>query len=500
MLPLSTNVVCPPELLHNTESNSQLSLESTQVEVTDTTIWNNFLLYLEIVIDSIPVLTTLIQGNVIVIAAIVFLKESDTAAEQVAVLGLYNTMVFITFELWLGAIDEKTGIVLARSFGKKKKESFKINVFCSIEMFILSSILLPNILYWPIRTLALPDAISPLGMSQLDQMFLYSIPAMILKSISTGLMNIGYCQSISSPYSILYVILLLLNISLLYIFMVTFQFGCIGVVYSILIAESIGLCCRIYILLWFTDTNYLGLPMSIMKAQLHLREFIYDCTIFTIAEYCEAIGFQVPIFLIVLKQDIVWLNSYVEAISFLNISVSISIAIAISYNVKVNQILGAGLRRNGKRYFLNAFYWTFLFGSLFGLITFIFCEFTAGLYSRDAEVKEALSDLLKYAAIIIPFDLSFELLTSTLRTLGKTKWLIISSLVFCLLMNTIIGYLLGFVLMINNQVFMIVYSICFVLCWVTILVGDTKTNWELAELSLEEFSEDRELIHREPII
>lgn len=440
-------------------------------------------LYFEVLIGSIPILASQVQSAVLAFISYIFLNKYDSV-EMSTALGVYSNFTMFFYELMISSVEEKVGITLGRAYGSKNNDKFKVMTICGILSMTLVLILFSIPCFVSagvfLDYLGLDDEV----LAYTEKMLLYSIPSLVMRSVSSMLLNIGYCQKISMPYSVGSVVTFATNLGLLYFFVAYKDYECIGVVYARNIAEAIGLIIRLLTVLLFTDKSYIGLPRSMRKVFSKLKEYIRDFLIFAVAEYCETGGYQVAVIYMARLDDLEGLNAYVAEDNVVSLFIMISISIATSYSVRLNSHLIRKQFHRARQLYIVVLSWTFVFTSTIGCAVYYFRYEIAGFYTTDDLVLENLAAILQIYAFMVPFDSGFEVVTNTLRSLGKTKWLVSTSIILLILMNTILSYIVGVWMDMGVQSFAGVYSMLFVSAWTLLYVINAKTKWDKADLDI----------------
>lgn len=445
--------------------------------------------YLRIVINWIPILITLLRGTLIGAFGLSLLRSYDDSVFQSTALGLHTTITFLFYDLIQGAIDEKLGITLGRSFGSKNTEEFKIFTFCGAITMLYSTLFITA----PFLIASGPILYSINMDSSITEtvylMLLLSIPTYLLKSLSNILLNIGYCQNITYPYTAIFMIIICTNIGLLYLFTSFFNFGCYGIILSTLIADVIGVFLIVIVLKNYADLDYVGVPRNMRYVKKQLPGFIWDCFVFCISEYGGAIGYQVPIFFMMATNNTIGLDAYLEVGNLTNMLVTVSVAIAISYNIQLNQLFGSRELDKAKKLFRTVSYITFCIGCFIAGGLNYFSNDIADLYTSNDEVNNHLVSLLQIMSLTIPLDITFETIASTLRSLGKNKWLVWGSIIFSLGLNPIGEWVVGFKLSMGYLSLLITYSVFYTMYWIFSYIMIMTVRWDTAKVEIEYFED-----------
>jgi len=451
-------------------------------------------LYFDVLLRSTPVLLIFVQGSILQLYAFYLLRSYNSLYITTA-FGLFNSFRMLTFELIHGCIDENTDIMFSRAFSSLDTDKSKDVIFCALISLavMMLGVIAPLVL-------SAEHILVLIGFNKQTsrltyEMLIYSIPSMLLQCIDKLFMSLGYSQSIATPYIFSQVAVTAINIALLYLEVGVLNLGLRGIVNAKLLSDIFPVLFNILIFFKYGDHSYFGFPKEFGGIKDKIIRFMKDSLDFAIAEYCETIGLKIPIILVSWTKDIKILSAYVAAENLGNFSIMSSISLGTSYNIKLNRLLGQGNFKEAIIEFFRTCTFTFSLGCIIIGGVLYLNEPLVQLYSSEASVQKYLGSLVIVIALMIPIDLIFETVTSTIRSLGFSKLLSLLSVVLLILINSSIGYFVGIRSEIGVASFISVYATLMYIEAAILFTFLTVKNWEECQLdiSFEEEDEVKEI-------
>jgi len=448
-------------------------------------------LYCDVLFRATPVLLIYVQASVLQLYSY-FLLKSYNSLYLTAAFGLFNSFRMLTFELIHGCIDENTDILFSRAFSSQDREKSKEVIYCALISLAIMILAVITPLILSAEYILVFIGFDKHTSNLTYEMLLFALPSMALQCLDKLFISLGYSQNIATPYIFSQVAVTAINMVLLYIEVDILKLGLRGIVQAKLLSDIFPLVFNILILLRYGDRTYFGFPKKVSNLKSKLIRFMKDTLDFAIAEYCETVGLKIPIILVSWTHNIKLLTAYVSADNLGNFSIMTSISLGTSYNIKLNRLLGLGNFEEAKIEFFRTCCFTFSLGCIILCCVISFKQSLVRLYSSEKEVQDELDSLVLIIGVMLPMDLIFETVTSTIRSLGLSKLLSLCSIVLLIVVNMAGGYYIGISKGLGKSSFLAVYGTLMYL-ETGILFGVLATkSWDECELdiSLEEENED----------
>ena len=368
--------------------------------------------------ESISLAFTVMGPLLIIGANLGFLGHSGSAAQQ-ASFGLATTIINVAFTSLNILNLEKLGIDLSAEFGKRNylglQKVFTQGVitfgsyFCGITV--------------PLMLLSRPFLLA-VGVAEenaviCSQMLQLLLLPMLIELISALLRTFCMAQGFETAFTTPGVVNSVVCIVASYFLVVYFGLGVVGFMIAKLAFELINLVISIQIY-YKTVPESRGL-CSWAHAKDGFGEFFKETFKFSLNCYTEVLGFELISIFVANFHDNEQLSAYMAIINFTVTFYTFGTSISIISRTRVNILIGKGLRKTARNYYVFTWVTAFLFGCFLGIF-FVGLNkaWISSVYGgSNPQVQELLQKLLTVYMFIMGVEISVATGSMGAKTVGR---------------------------------------------------------------------------------
>jgi len=458
------------------ENNSSGSVDSEVEQVLGyfrllgdkkSSIFQHPLLFFALFVQGMPIMM-MVGGTMILTMFTYYCFRDYGDAELTSSLGL--SFIFTNIFLYgpLISFEENFSIFLGAAFGEGNMEGIKVQMWLGIMSFLIVSIFYSTATYVFSGSLLELAGMTEKVAEGTSWILIRLIPMIFLRAVGYFMIVVGFVQGLGDIFWIISAITVVLGCFLQYFFIVWMAMGLKGYIISQLISVALD-CAMIVGGVYFLGRKDIY-QIPDWKATFNkLPKYFFDSIIFMFAYYCEESGYQIGSIFVAHLHDVKELAAYVAADNTYVTKVCLIVGLSMAFRTVFNIALGTKNLTLAKNIYYLTIFWGFIVGCLIGVLLFFFRSYISKIYT-DIEVIQQI-----YEGILIPIaaycGIAFisMIITNTLRSTGHLFLGLVLLMFGTLFLNSILGYIFGFVIKLGAKSFFMSFGIGSTIA--TILMG-----------------------------
>ena len=384
--------------------------------------------------ESLFVAFSTLGSHAITSAGFILLNMTGNSEGQ-AHLGIvfsYNLIFFYGFFL---SLVDKLGIDLSLNYGAGDHEATKRSLNQGIYTAVLAflGLTVPSFAFG--KYVLMFAGIEEDEAISCGEILIWLLLPDMLECTSDLIRTFCMAQGQEAIFGPTFLIAVIVSVVCAYILIVQWGLGVIGWVMSKVIFEGICLCISLWVMQTRTPKSTRGiLPFS--KVKKGFKYFFYESLKFAVGSYSEFIGYEVASLFVYRTNNQIQIAGYSQAINISSLVYSIGESVAVICRTRMNLLIGKGLNRTSKNFFMFFIFGIFLFGGCLGGGFFILRPFVVSLFtSSDQNLSKLFDSLMKIYSFAMPFELTLPTAFMGIKTIGSINYLLFLNAFLLIVVN-----------------------------------------------------------------
>jgi Na+-driven multidrug efflux pump len=265
--------------------------------------------------------------------------------------------------------------------------------------------------------------IDPVVAARCQQIMYYMLLADALELAGDTTRVFCMAQGFEEVFGSTSILALIVSVIFGYIFVVRFELGAIGWVFSKCLYEGILLLIALATtLMTHPDTRGFA-SFSIVREGYGV--FFWDAIKYSLGSYSEFIGYEVASYFVFLTHDIPQIAAYTAVMNFTSLFYSIGETFAIICRTRMNLLIGKELKRTAKNFYIFFMLVLFTMGTLAGVFFYLVRKQVTSAYAEsNFYMSEAFEKLFIVYCFCIPSELSIPTTFMGIKTVGGINCLL----------------------------------------------------------------------------
>jgi Na+-driven multidrug efflux pump len=345
-------------------------------------LWQKIRLFLKLVIPSVTIAIS--HSGSSFLNTLGFFIANKTGTEfDITTFGLSIFMSIIAVYNLSQPVIEKMTICSAVSFSSQKFDKMKSHFVTGLLVFFFYTVLLfVPVCYFSDKIL-LRFGIEPPIAQRTSEILFSLLPLELVRLHCEYLIAYMISQGVETGYGLLALATLSVGMPVSYYCGVVLGMGIRGWFFGKMALEFTKL--SILLVIYCARINNKGFKVEHLKAGFtEIRAFMKDVLVFTAGYYCEAVGYEISTFFVILLKDPKQLGAYTILNNLLYINENIGYGFGQTIRTRINYLIGIKKHDQAKSFFKLAMVGLLAFSPLVGMLYYFLRDYIVEFYAGNS--------------------------------------------------------------------------------------------------------------------